>query len=264
MRSAFYQPLWDPRRGSLRRRSAAVVLTLVAHILVVLLLLRLAPTPPTPPAAEPPPLTFRMLPDARVAPTRASRDETVARVKRASSGASPPPSKAAVAPAATPATPRSPLPPFPAMLPGGLALFDAGDRSRLPSHPEDDDSGNAGASGPGDGKDSVAAYGPGEGPGGERLYDAQWYREPTHAELAYYLPSGVTNPGWALIACRTVANYRVDDCRALGESPIGSGLARAMRQAAWQFRVLPPRIGGRSVIGAWVRIRIDWTDRAMK
>ena len=99
--------------------------------------------------------------------------------------------------------------------------------------------------------------GPGHGPNGETLYNARWYREPTHAELDTYLPKGTRRSGWGLIACRTVAHYHVEDCVELGQSP-GSGLAGAVRQAAWQFLVYPPRIGGHQLVGSWVRIRVDY------
>jgi protein TonB len=84
-------------------------------------------------------------------------------------------------------------------------------------------------------------------------------REPSNAELRTYLPSaGVEAGSWALIACQTIAHNRVENCAQLGESPRGSGLSKAMRLAAWQFLVRPPRIGGKPMVGAWVRIRIDF------
>lgn len=106
---------------------------------------------------------------------------------------------------------------------------------------------------------SAAAAGPGEGPGGVQLFDAEWYRRPSHAELAGYLPADAPTSGWGLVACKTVDHYHVENCQALGESPMGSGFAKAVRLAAWQFLVLPPRVNGKVMVGSWVRIRIDYT-----
>ena len=95
----------------------------------------------------------------------------------------------------------------------------------------------------------------GRGPNGEALYAAEWAREPTDAEVGGYWPRNVS--GWGLVACKTRPNDRVDDCIELDQSPAGSHLAAAVRQMAWQFRVRPPRKGGRALIGAWVRILIE-------
>jgi protein TonB len=97
----------------------------------------------------------------------------------------------------------------------------------------------------------------GSGPNGEPLYAARWYREPYDNELSGYL-STAQGPGWGLIACKTVADFRVEDCIGLDEYPSGSNIMRAVLAAAWQFRVRPPRLGGQSQVGSWVRIRIDY------
>ena len=235
MRWAFDQSSWVQAGALFRRRTAALLLVLAAHVLLVVMLLRLTPpTPPSGPVVTP----FQLLPD------RQERAPKAAEPKRAEQ-------KAARQPAA------APPPPPAAELPYKLDIieltreeFAAADIAKLPSQDRTASAETAEASGA-----ETAAT----GPNGERLYNAEWYREPTQAELAYYLPGGGARYGWAMIACQTVADYRVDNCIELGQSPAGSGLAAAIRQAAWQFRVLPPRIGGRPLVGAWVSIRIDFT-----
>lgn len=100
----------------------------------------------------------------------------------------------------------------------------------------------------------------GAGPNGEPLYAAAWHREPYPEELSGYL-STARGPGWALIACRTVKDFRVEDCVGLAEHPSRSGIANAVLAAAWQFRVRPPQKGGKPMVGEWVRIRIDYGQR---
>ncbi len=97
----------------------------------------------------------------------------------------------------------------------------------------------------------------GTAPDGSPLYAAQWYREPG-AEFHGFLSAA--SPGWGLMACRTIANFYVADCVPLGETP-GSKLNRSMLAGSGVLRVRPPRLGGRSLVGSWVRIRIDYSIR---
>lgn len=97
----------------------------------------------------------------------------------------------------------------------------------------------------------------GRAPNGEVLYAAEWARHPTNAELGGYLPRNAPD-GYGLIACRTAPQNRVEDCIELDQSPRGSHLASAVRQAAWQFRVRPPRKNGKPLIGSWVQIKIEY------
>jgi len=98
----------------------------------------------------------------------------------------------------------------------------------------------------------------GTGPNGQTLYAAEWVRRPTNAELSGYLPKNAMD-GYGLIACKTLPDYRVGDCIALESHPGNSHLAGAVLNAAWQFKVRPPRKNGKSLVGSWVRIRIDYS-----
>ena len=139
-------------------------------------------------------------------------------------------------------------------------VYRAADISKLGSNaPGYVRSADAGGSGGATAGDSQRV---GTGPDGQPLYAAEWYREPTDQELGAYLPKTMPEGGGTgLIACKTAPRFRVTDCVELGQDPPGSHLAGAVRQAAWQFLVRPPRVGGKSMVGEWVRIRIDYRSR---
>jgi len=117
---------------------------------------------------------------------------------------------------------------------------------------------------------SATAEGVGSGTGGtgnERgsgsvvLYQAQWQRLNTAEELHRKIPRNApSSGGWGEIACRSAANFRVTDCRLWGESPKGSGYGQAVLGIADVFRVKPPMVDGKPLIGAWVLIHIGYTN----
>lgn len=251
MRLPFDLPMPD------RRRVTSFVLALAVEIALIAFLILFGPqfTPFKKDANRT--VSFSTLPDAEKDAANSPDHKDAAKSK-----------PSAVNGAATP-NPAEPLPPPPIIPPdaqtkpngfAGVLPIDLGakDISKLKSSGDDD--GDADSKG----ADSKLAYGPGLGPGGMPLYRAEWYREPSNAELNGYLKSPPPNGGWALIACRTIENYHVDNCRTLGESPPGSGLARDMRLAAWQFLVRPPRRGGKALVGSWVSIRIDFHTTLVK
>jgi protein TonB len=240
MPSPTFRPFAGFERPALSRRAIALLLAIAIHGLLILMLLTLAPDLVRPKKEKRDPVSFSLAPSP--APV-AAREKKVAR-KQTQKALTP-------APKATPSPPATETPPTPELPFVVLSRqdFAGADIGKLPSR----DRGGAQA-----GSDSGAAQGPGEGPGGEQLFNADWQRRPTNAELATYMPPNAPPHGWGMVACRTIENYQVENCRQLGESPVGSGFARAVRLAAWQFRVVPPRIGGRPQVGAWVRIRIDY------
>ncbi|TIX50620.1 hypothetical protein [Alteraurantiacibacter aquimixticola] len=97
----------------------------------------------------------------------------------------------------------------------------------------------------------------GTAPDGEPLYAAQWFRKPTRQEMSGYL-STVEAPAWALIACKTAPRWAVVDCVPIDQYPASSNIMNAVLAAAWQFQVRPPRRGGETLVGSWVRIRISY------
>lgn len=231
-----------------RSRATSLALAAAANIIILIALLSLNAPPLKRPEFKGGATLLDLRPDAATAP---KVQKTRAPTEQRASAAPPPP---------------RPLPPVkPAPLPSSNPLpfivltkeeFAAADISRLGTRGS-----AAGESGP-----SAPAAGDteqvGTAPNGEPLYAAEWYRKPTDAELSGYLPARMPKQGWGLVACKTVARYRVEDCVELGSSPLGSRLAGAVRQAAWQFMVRPPRVGGKELVGTWVRIRIEYNMAA--
>ncbi|EQB33169.1 hypothetical protein [Sphingobium ummariense] len=233
----------------LRERLGGAAFALVFNLLLLLALLTMAPKVLEPPQDPRNPVTFEMAPAPKAAQEEAKAEKSEERRQER-----PAPERREAEPVIRPPQPvekpvEQPSPfPFLSLNREQMASADIG---RMPKK------------GPGEGSsgqgDSAAVVGPGEGPGGVQLFEAEWYRRPSHAELAPYLPADAPARGWGLVACKTVDRYHVENCQTLGESPLGSGFARAVRLAAWQFLVLPPRVNGKVMVGSWVRIRIDYT-----
>lgn len=238
-------------KAHLGRRSAAFLLALALEIMLVLVLFTLGHIAPTRRSDGASLSTFTLSPPA-------------AREKATQAAA---PSKESVQ------TPRSenpppqpddskPAEPVPSLIPMSAQDMALSDISRMPARPAPPAPARS-TTGPSDnGASGDTPRMAGTGPNGEPLYAAQWYRRPYDNELSGYLATA-SGPGWGLIACRTVADYRVEDCVAIDEYPQKSNIARAVLAAAWQFRVRPPRRGGRVLIGEWVGIRIDYGIRSI-
>lgn len=237
-------------RPSPRSRAVSVALSLGAAALLIYLLIRMGVLPSLPRPREI--ATFGFIPPAERAVTPKPKVATSPHPQHSAARAAHVPQ-----PVPKPVTPPPLVTLPPSIIPMTSDQFAASDISKVARRPDSDGATN-GNDNAGEGKDSASTYGPGEGPGGQRLYNAEWYREPSQAEMATYL-AATSGPGWGEIACKTVDRYHVENCRELGETP-GSGLARALRQASWQFLVRPPRIGGKPLVGGWVRIHFDFTE----
>lgn len=239
-------------RPLLRRRATALAITIVAHLLLLWLLLRLAPAEFAPMGRVGSLMTFSVLP--------AAEPQKQAQKAASKPAAAQPKTVASVLPPPRALPPPIVKMPTPLKMPDNFIELNRSDMSQVDTAmatqaagPPGQSAANAGG-GNGDTPSTM-------GPNGQLLYAAEWYRRPSPAELSTYMPHRQLPEGaWGEIACRTVARYHVEDCIELGDSFPGVGIARGMRQAAFQFLVRPPRVGGRLMIGTWVRIRITLTD----
>ncbi len=223
-------------------------MALLAELVLILAVLNIGLTDQQPGKSAPVLTSIRIRPPAEKAKDLAKPDPP-----RASKALQPPRQvQAAVAPPTTPTRP-------PAFIPLSKNEMTTLDISQLPRQPQPAATSGKSMMGPPDQGVPGDSRRVGSAPGGQPLYAATWYREPSNDELRGYLSTA--SPGWALIACQTVADFRVENCVAIDEHPSGSQLLRAVLAASWQFRVRPARVGGVSQVGSWVRIRIDYTER---
>lgn len=224
------------------RRASGLALALGINLLLLLMLLGLGVSRPDPvPISDPTIVT--LTPDTAQSPSPAS----AAPAPKPPTTPPPEPRPAASPPPIVklPPVERPPLD----MIVVSKEEYPALDIAKMPG---------ASASGGGSAGDSQEA---GVGPNGQTLYAAEWARRPTATELGAYLPRNMPAEGWGLIACRTIPDRRVTDCVELESYPRSSYLARSVRNAAWQFRVRPPRKDGKEMVGEWVSIRITYTGR---
>ncbi len=231
------------------QRFRGIILTALIEALIILALLSLGRQSEPPPLAGGPLVTIKV--GASPSPEKTQKSEEKPKAKVEPPKAPPPPMPPL--PKVKKATnPQEVPPPNKAFIEVSKSDFEAMDISKF-GHKS-----SATTSGP------PAMMGPGEGPDGQPLYNAEWVREPTDGELAPYFAEAKSRPAgaWAMIACKTIENFHVENCQSLGESPPGSGLAKALRLAAWQFKVRPPRIGNKAQLGVWVRIRFDFRKAA--
>lgn len=244
---------WNWLRGSPSRRAGAVIFALVVEVLIAWVFLTMVGV--IEPKQPPKPIIVVSLPDPGEGKAKPKPDTAAKARKRGGETAHAQLNE----PEIVVPPPVVPPPPNPNVLWLTKPQYAGTDIGKIqPQGPRSGVNQSGAVDGTGDAPgDSRLAEG--HGPSGEPLFVAEWYREPTDAELSPYIPARARGrSGWGLIMCRTIERYRVDDCREMADAPRGTGYAGAVRQAAFQFRVKPPRRGGKYLVGAWVAIRIDY------
>ena len=253
---------WD--QSAIRRRAFGIVATLIIEALLILAFLSLTLQTAGPKTDRRGLSAFALETEAESASAEETKSDAQAPAAKTTPRNIVSEIPKPVLPSANPL--RLP-PPTPDFIKVSKAELDAMDLSKIPSNGGAGQGENKGAgqgSGQGTGQGSKGLIGPGAGPGGAQLYPVAWFREPYDSELAPYLASAKSAPPGASaeIACRMIENYHVENCQILSETPRGTGLAKALRLAAWQFLVRPPRIDNKPQLGVWVRIRFDFRAKA--
>ncbi len=251
---AYSEPT-DWSREDIRRRGIGLFIALLLECIIIIGILSLSMRAGGPTGSRGL-STFSLQAEAESA-SSADKSETktpITKVQKSDVAPSIPP------PLLPPVNPIKVPPANPDFIKVSKSEFDAMDLSKLPAN---------GSSGSGEGKGSgqgnKGMMGPGLGPGGAQLYPVAWLREPYDSELSPYLATIKRIPPGASadIACRMAEHNRVENCQIIGESPRGTGLAKALRLAAWQFLVKPPRIDNKPQLGVWVRIHFDFGVKAL-
>ena len=255
--ASFWLDAIEARWPEARRRAGPIALTLLLELILLLVLLSLGTGGGRNQPRGEIVTTFDARPVEEVKPQQAAaKPAAAAAAPRAPTDHIPPPSALPLpppialprppsAPPIPPPAPPAETPPAPAT--SKIRAVIRSDMAGAPGVPDDG----------GRGGDSQRIAG--TGPHGEALYAAQWYPHPPYDdELRGYL-SLVDAPAWALINCKTEPGFRVDQCVLVDQWPDGSNIGRAVLAAAWEFKVRAPRVGGRTMVGEWVRIRIDYT-----
>jgi protein TonB len=234
-----------------RRRALSLALAVAIEVLLLLALIALGQRSET--HKEVPMATVSF--DARDIPEKPAQPESKAKASPSAPAPRSPAQQDKAQPTNTTIAPPRPPAAIIPVSPQAVQSFDLANVPKPPKAPP----------GPAYGPAFTPAFGDskrvGTAPNGQAMYAASWYpHEPTHEQMAGYLSTA--DPGWALITCKTVPDYRVEDCVGLDEYPENSHLIRAVLAASWQFRIRPPRVNGVLEVGDWVRIRVTYEEVA--